>query len=74
MITFAMVIVPLGYQSLAQREVINLNRRSLLRLSAQATLAIMFGSIVFCIIWFFGVTKYKWVKNQTWLFRYYISS
>lgn len=63
MITFAMVIVPLGYQSLAQREVINLNRRSLFRLSAQATLAIIFGSIVFCFIWFFGVTKYEWVKN-----------
>ena len=63
MITFAMVIVPLGYQSLAQREAINLNKNSLKRLSAQAILAILFGSTVFSSIWFFGVTKYKWVKD-----------
>ena len=63
MITFAMVIVPLGYQSLAQREAINLNKNSLKRLSTQAILAILFGSTVFSSIWFFGVTKYNWVKN-----------
>ena len=63
MITFAMVIVPLGYQSLAQREAINLNKNSLKRLSSQAILAILFGSTVFSSIWFFGVTKYKWVKD-----------
>ena len=63
MITFAMVIVPLGYQSLAQREAINLNKNSLKRLSTQAILAILFGSTVFSSIWFFGVTKYKWVKD-----------
>ena len=63
MITFAMVIVPLGYQSLAQREAINLNKNSLKRLSTQAILAILFGSTVFSSILFFGVTKYKWVKD-----------
>ncbi len=62
-ITFAMVIVPLGYQSLAQREVINLNRKSLIKLSTQATLAIIAGSVVFSFVWFLGVTKYKWVKD-----------
>ena len=63
MITFAMVIVPLGYQGLAQREAINLNKNSLKRLSTQAILAILFGSTVFGSIWFFGVTKYNWVKD-----------
>lgn len=62
-ITFAMVVVPLGYQSLAQREVINLNRKSLIKLSTQATLAIIAGSVVFSFVWFLGVTKYKWVKD-----------
>ena len=62
-ITFAMVIVPMGYQSLAQREVINLNRNSIIRLSTQATIAIILGSIVFSFIWFFGVTEYRWVKD-----------
>ncbi len=62
-ITFAMIIVPLGYQSLAQREVINLNKNSLIILSTQASIAIIIGSVVFSCVWFFGVTKYKWVKN-----------
>lgn len=62
-ITFAMVIVPLGYQSLAQREVINLNKKSLTKLSIQATIAILFGSIVFSCIWFYGVLKFNWVKD-----------
>lgn len=62
-ITFAMVIVPLGYQSLAQREVINLSKKSLIKLSTQATLAITIGSVVFSFVWFSGVTKYKWVKD-----------
>ena len=62
-ITFAMVIVPLGYQSLAQREVINLSKKSLIKLSTQATLAITIGSVVFSFVWFLGVTKYKWVKD-----------
>ena len=57
-ITFAMVIVPLGYQSLAQREVINLNRKSLIKLSSQATLAIIVGSVVFSFVWF--LTYFLW--------------
>ena len=63
MITFAMVIVPLGYQSLAQREAINLNIKSLKKLSIQAAIAILFGSTIFNCIWYIGVTKYDWVKG-----------
>ncbi len=63
MITFAMVIVPLGYQSLAQREAINLNIKSLKKLSIQAAIAILFGSTIFNCIWYIGVTKYDWIKG-----------
>ena len=62
-ITFAMIIVPLGYQSLAQREAFKLNKKSLAKLNTQATLAILFSSAIISLIWFFGVTQYSWVKN-----------
>ena len=62
-ITLAMLIVPLGYQGLAQREAIALNKKSIIRLSQQAVLAILLGSIIFGSIWFFGVSRYKWVKD-----------
>lgn len=64
-VTFAMVIVPLGYQSLAQREVLNLGRKGLIKLSNQATIAITGASMAFCLIWFYGVTKLNWVKGLT---------
>ena len=58
-----MIIVPLGYQSLAQREAFKLNKKSLAKLNTQATLAILFSSAIISLIWFFGVTQYSWVKN-----------
>ena len=58
-----MVTVPIGYQTLAQREVINLNKKSLRKLCYQATTAIIFGSIIFSSIWYCGVLKFNWVKN-----------
>jgi len=62
-ITFAMVIVPLGFQALAQREVVKLNKKSLIQLSKQASISILISSCIFGLLWFFGVKKYKWVKD-----------
>lgn len=64
-ITFAMVIVPLGYQTLAQREVISLGRNGLKKLSNQALLAIISASSVFGIVWYYGLTHFEWVKDMT---------
>ena len=62
-ITFAMVIVPLGFQALAQWEVVKLNKKSLIQLSKQASISILISSCIFGLLWFFGVKKYKWVKD-----------
>ncbi len=62
-ITFAMVIVPLGYQSLAQREVVSLGKKGLKRLINQAIFAITICSLIFGVTWYFGVTQLNWVKN-----------
>ena len=62
-ITFAMVIMPLGYQALAQREVINLGKQGLKKLSNQAIIVIIISSLCFGVIWHFGVTEFNWVKD-----------
>lgn len=63
MITFAMVIVPLGYQSLAQREVNILNKKDLIRFSKQAVTTTLFCSVAFCVIWYFSVIEFELVKG-----------
>lgn len=64
-ITFAMIVVPLGFQTLAQREVVTLGKKGLKRLINLAVLIIITTSIVFGSIWYYGVTKLNWVMNLT---------
>ncbi len=62
-VTFAMVIMPLGYQSLAQREVLNLEMKGLKNLSRQAIIAVFLSSIIFCSFWYYGVTELEWLRG-----------
>jgi len=62
-ITLAMVIIPLGYQSLAQREAISLGRLALNNFSKQAVITILSTAILFSFIWYYGVTRLNWVKG-----------
>ena len=64
-ITFAMVIVPIGDQGLAQREAVNLGRNGIIKLSTQACIAVIISSIVFGSLWHYGLTKYSLVKGLT---------
>lgn len=64
-ITFAMVIIPLGYQSLAQREALSLGRNGISKLSKQALLAVFFSSVLFGGLWYWGLTKHNLVKDLT---------
>ena len=58
-----MIIVPIGYQGLAQREAFNLGRNGLTKLSIHASIAIIISSIVFGSLWHYGLTKYDLVKG-----------
>lgn len=62
-ITLAMVIIPLGYQSLAQREATSLGRLALNNFSKQAAITILSTAILFSFIWYYGVTRLNWVKG-----------
>jgi O-antigen/teichoic acid export membrane protein len=72
-ITFAMIIVPLGYQGLAQREALALGRNGLKKLSIQAGFAVILSSIVFGSFWYFGLTKYHLVKGLSDFSGFYIA-
>lgn len=58
-----MIIVPLGFQTLAQREVVTLGQKGLKRLINQAVIVIIASSIIFGVIWYYGITQLNWVKN-----------
>ena len=72
-ITFAMIIVPLGYQGLAQREGFALGRNGLKKMSTHASFAVILSSIVFGSIWYLGLTKYNLVKGLSNFSGFYIA-
>ncbi len=64
-ITLGMVVIPLGYQSLIQREAVKLNKTSLKQYNYQALSTIAIGSICFAGIWSYGVLNLNWVNGLT---------
>ena len=60
-----MVIIPLGYQSLNEREALSLGRNGISKLSKQALLAVFFSSVLFGGLWYWGLTKHNLVKDLT---------
>ena len=59
-ITLAMVIIPLGYQSLAQREAISLGKLALNNFSKQATITILSTAVLFSCIWYCIYNWFNW--------------
>lgn len=68
-----MIIVPLGYQGLAQREGFALGRNGLKKMSTHASFAVILSSIVFGSIWYLGLTKYNLVKGLSNFSGFYIA-
>lgn len=64
-ITFGMVVIPLGYQSLIQREANSLGKNGLKNFNKQTYSTILLTTIGFSIIWGYGVTQLNWVKGLT---------
>lgn len=62
-ITFGMVVIPLGYQSLIQREANALGKHALKNFNQQTYLTIFLTSLGFSLIWCLGVTQLDWVKG-----------
>lgn len=60
-----MVIVPLGYQSLAQREVNIFNKTILRKFTNQAVITTIISSIVFSVIWYYAVVEFELIKGLT---------
>lgn len=62
-VTFGIVILPLGFQSLAQREVGYFNAPTLRKFNLLSHKVILFSSTLFVCIWGVGVLYFEWVKG-----------
>lgn len=62
-VTFAMAIVPLGYQAVAEREAFLMTKKQLRKFCNQALLVISITTTLFGFIWYLGVLNFDWVKG-----------
>lgn len=62
-ITFGVVVVPLGFHSLIQREANSLGKNELRNFNQQMYTTTLLTTLGFSIIWGYGVTQLSWVKG-----------
>lgn len=62
-ITFGIAVIPMGFQSLIQREAVKLDKTQRIKINALTARVICIATLVFGLVWYIGVTQFNWVKN-----------